>query len=197
MTTIRRLSVYSSLVVLLVTTLSFTLNGSLNYRSQSLSIAIEGTSSLHDWTIKSDKGKCDLALVMTNDKPTGISALNFSIPVETLKSGKGAMDKNTYNALKSGDFKNITYTLSSGTVTPIDAVTYQIKTIGKLTIAGSARLIDLYAVAKYNAADRSFTISGSEKLKMTDYGVKPPEVMFGTIKTGNDITVSFNSKMIN
>jgi len=177
--------------------MSFTLNGSLNYRSQTLTIAVDGTSSIHDWSIKSDKGKCELTIMMTNDKPTGISALNFTVPVETLKSGKSSMDKNTYNALKAENFKNITYTLSSGTITPVDAVTYQIKTIGKLTIAGSARLIDLVGVAKYNPADRSFTISGSEKLKMTDYGVKPPELMWGTIKTADEITVNFSSKIIN
>ncbi len=27
---------------------------------------------------------------------------------------------------------------------------------------------------------------------MTDYGVTPPEVMFGTVKTGDDITISFD-----
>jgi hypothetical protein len=31
---------------------------------------------------------------------------------------------------------------------------------------------------------------------MTDYGVSPPTAMLGTIKTGNDITVSFSSKIV-
>ena len=34
--------------------------------------------------------------------------------------------------------------------------------------------------------------TGSYTLKMTDFSVKPPTAMFGTIKTGDEITVKFN-----
>jgi polyisoprenoid-binding protein YceI len=133
---------------------------------------------------------------MTNDKPTGIAGLNFNIPVESLKSGKSAMDKNTFKALKSDVHKSITFQFVSGTVSQTDAVTYQVKTIGKMTIAGTTRQMDLWATAKYNPADKSFTVTGTEKMKMTDFNVTPPTVMFGTIKTGNDISISFSSKFI-
>ncbi len=196
MTPIRRMSVYSALVVLFVTTLSFSLNNNQNYRAQGLNISISGTSTLHDWTLKSDKGKCDVNFVMTGDKPTGISALSFTIPVETLKSGKSAMDKNTYKAMKADEHKNVSFALVSGKVIQKDAVTYQILTIGKMTIAGTTRQMDLLATATYNPTDKSFTVSGSEKMKMTDFNVTPPTVMFGSIKTGNDITISFSSKFI-
>jgi hypothetical protein len=106
------------------------------------------------------------------------------------------MDDNTYKALNSKNNKTINYVLSSATVTQSDAVTYQIRTIGKLTIAGATKETDVNAVAKYNAADKSFTITGSKKIRMTDFGVKPPTMMLGTIKTGNDITVSFATKII-
>ena len=196
MTPIRRLSVYAALVAVFVTTLSFSLNNNQNYRAQGLTIAISGTSTLHDWTLKSDKGKCEVNFVMTGDKPTGIAALSFTIPVETLKSGKSAMDKNTYKAMNADEHKNVSFTLVSGTVTQKDATTYQIVTIGRMTIAGTTRQMDLLATAKYNPADKSFTVTGSEKMKMTDFNVTPPTVMFGSIKTGNDITIAFSSKFI-
>lgn len=195
MTTIRRISVFSSLVIFLLTAFSFTLNN-INYHSQTLKLSIDGTSTLHDWTITSDKGIIQMDLVMTNNKPTGLSSLSFGVPVESLKSGKGAMDKNTYKALKSDKNKTISFVLSSASITPVDAITYNVKALGKLSIAGNTKDTDVSGVLKYNAADASFTLTGTKKMKMTDVGVTPPSVMLGTIKTGNDITISFQSKII-
>jgi len=31
-----------------------------------------------------------------------------------------------------------------------------------------------------------------KKIKMSDYGIDPPSFMFGTVKTGDEMTVSFN-----
>src|SRR5688500_3704968 len=155
MKTFKHLSILSAFVVVAMATLSFAVISNQNFHSKSLNISISGTSTLHDWTMTSDQGKLDISFIMNNDKATGLSALNFSIPAESLKSGKGLMDKNTYKALKTGQHKAITYQLASATVTPVDAVTYQIKTKGKLTIAGNPRDTELDAVAKYNAADKS------------------------------------------
>jgi len=198
MTSIRRFSVLPALVLILTTMFSFTIkesNNSLLYRTNNLSIAVDGTSSLHEWTIKSEKGQCDMNLVLTGDKLTGISSLNFSVPVETLKSGHGSMDNNTFKALKSKNYKNITFTLTSGTVTPVDAANYKIKAVGKLSIAGTTKETELLANVKYNAADQSFTLSGVKKMNMTDYNVEPPTALFGTIKTGNGISITYNAKI--
>ena len=35
--------------------------------------------------------------------------------------------------------------------------------------------------------------SGSQKIKMTDYGVTPPKALFGALVTGDDITISFST----
>jgi hypothetical protein len=33
---------------------------------------------------------------------------------------------------------------------------------------------------------------GSKKIKMTDFNVEPPSFMFGSVKTGDEITVTFD-----
>ncbi|MBD0351341.1 MAG: YceI family protein [Flavisolibacter sp.] len=196
----RRMSVPSIALFLIMTMMSFTLKGSLTdvkFHSQSLSLTVSGTSTLHDWDEKSDKGRCEVLLVIdNNDKLTGISGLNFSVQAESLKSGHSLMDNNTYKALKTDTYKTITYVLSTASVTPVNAGTYQIRTTGTLTIAGTTRETDLAATAKYNPSDKSFTITGTKAFKMTDYNVKPPTVMMGTIKTGNEISVSFTTKIV-
>jgi hypothetical protein len=200
MTSLRRLSVFSVALILMITGASFSTgsgNNLIKFRSQNLDLSISGTSTLHDWEMKSNKGKCEVVLALdNNDKITQLTGLYFEVLTESLKSEHTSMDDNTYKALNSKNNKTINYVLSSATVTQSDAVTYQIRTIGKLTIAGATKETDVNAVAKYNAADKSFTITGSKKIRMTDFGVKPPTMMLGTIKTGNDITVSFATKII-
>jgi polyisoprenoid-binding protein YceI len=200
MNLLQRISVSTTLLLVLTVATSFTLtNGNIStkFRSSNLDLSISGTSSLHDWEMKSKQGKCEVVFELgENDKITSVSGLNFSLDATTIKSEYTMMDNNTYKALKTKTNKNISFVLTSGTVTQSDPSSYLVKVIGNLTIAGKTQKIDLAATAKYNGADKSFTINGSKKLKMTDYGVDPPTAMLGTIKTGNDITISFSSKII-
>jgi polyisoprenoid-binding protein YceI len=200
MNLLRRISVFTTMLIVLTVASSFSLtngNVSTKFRSANLDVSISGTSSLHDWEMKSKQGKCEVVFDLgENDKITGVSGLNFTLDATTIKSEYTMMDNNTYKALKTKTNKNISFVLSSGAVTQSDPSSYLVKVIGNLTIAGKTQKIDLAATAKYNGADKSFTINGSKKLKMTDYGVDPPTAMFGTIKTGNDITISFSSKII-
>ncbi|MBC7887947.1 MAG: YceI family protein [Ferruginibacter sp.] len=161
------------------------------YHAETLALSITGTSSLHDWEMTSGKGQVDAMILVANDKVT-FSRLSFTVPAESLKSGHGAMDKNTYKALDTKKNANISFVLVSGNVTPTGANTYLLKGIGKLTISGTTLQTDLVATLKYNPADKSFTCSGIKKFKMSEYGVKPPTVMMGAIKTGDAISISYN-----
>lgn len=200
MKSLKQIAIFSSMMFLLIGVSSFSLkNGGDNtkFHSSNLNISIKGTSTLHDWEMKSAKGVCEVVFTIDkNDKISGLTNLAFTMDAKTIKSEHKMMDNNTYKALKTDKHKNINFTLTSGTVTPVDATTYRVKAIGNLTIAGSAKKVELDAVAKYNAADKSFTVNGSKNLKMTDFNVTPPTVMMGAIKTGNDITVAFSTKII-
>ncbi|GEO11563.1 YceI family protein [Segetibacter aerophilus] len=163
------------------------------FRAQNGSVQVAGTSSLHDWTEKSDKGGGEATFSFNNDKLADLAALTFSVPAKSLKSEHNMMDNNTHKALNAENNPNITFVAGSGSVTPIDANTYSIKASGRLTIAGNTRETEVIATGKVNA-DKSISVSGSKKFKMTEYGVKPPTAMFGTIKTGDEITISYNLK---
>ena len=165
------------------------------FQSNGVTISLTGTSTLHDWEMKGAQGSGQAAIdVDATGKLNGISKLNFSIPSVSLKSEHTMMDKNTYKALNSEKFPNISFTLSSATVTSLGNNNYQFNCVGKLTIAGFTRETDLVATGHFNPADNSITVTGVKKMKMTDYNVKPPTVMMGTIKTGNDISIAYNVK---
>jgi len=183
-------------VALVAVALTLTISiGQLKFGASNAAITIKGTSTLHDWQMASQEGKCDATLVMTGEKLTGISNLSFVLAAESLKSGTSGLDKNGYKALETKKYPSISFYMTTGTITAVDATTYQFKGQGNLTISGNTHLTDLVATLKYNAADKSFACSGTKVIKMTDWKVTPPTFMFGTIKTGDQITIGFNLKI--
>ena len=74
-------------------------------------LEVHGTSSLHDWHIDAQEqsGK----MIITNSEDLAINTLSFSVKAESLKSGKSSMDKNTYKALKTGEYKTIDFNFPS------------------------------------------------------------------------------------
>jgi polyisoprenoid-binding protein YceI len=160
-----------------------------------MDMRLAGTSNVHAWEMKAAKGNSKATFVVDKaGKITSISSLSFSFPAKNLKSGKTAMDKNTYKALKTETSPNITFILTSSTITSTGVNTYKLTGIGDMTIAGTMKETSLVATGKYSPDDGSFTITGVKKMKMTDYKVKPPTALLGRIKTGDDITLSYNIK---
>jgi polyisoprenoid-binding protein YceI len=62
---------------------------------------------------------------------------------------------------------------------------------GLLTIAGKENAMELRGTG---TADNAGTIrmKGSTKFKMSQFGVKPPTLMLGSMKVGDPVTVSFD-----
>ena len=187
---LRQIALFFALIAI-----SFTSFSQTTYKSTALDIRLAGTSNIHDWEMKATAGNSQATFVVNaNGQVTSLSNLSFSLPAVNLKSGHSAMDKNTYKALKTSVNPNILFVLTSADVTAKGGNNYQIKCMGKLTIAGTVKQTDLVATAKYNPSDKSMTIDGIKKMKMTDYNVAPPKALMGTIKTGDDIAISFNLK---
>lgn len=162
-----------------------------NYNGISSYITIDGTSNLKDWMSVSKNAR--VAMVMTID--TGglksIQYLMVDVPVKSIKSPKGAvMDNNTYSALKADNYPSIIYKLEK--VNNIEKIgeIYVISTVGSLTVAGVNKKIELTVVC-YIGKDRNVYFRFSKKIKMTDYNIKLPSILFGLIKTGDEIELKY------
>jgi len=170
------------------------LNAQTHYIGTSVDLIISGTSTLHDWTMKDVKADCSATIDLD---PSGqvntLTALVFSTPVNALKSEHSSMDNNAYKALKSDKNPSITYTMTSVTLAQTTAGT-TLTCKGKLTIAGATRDEDLVAVCKANP-DGTLTVTGTKPISMQQYQINPPTFMLGTVKTGNDIVLTFNLRL--
>ena len=153
-------------------------------------LTVFGTSNLHDWEIqaKAMSGKSTLAIEVSDLK--AIKSLDFAVEVEQLKSGKSGMDDNTFKALKSKTYKNITYKLVNvAKITEASGGNFTVETQGDLTIAGVTKRINQTFTVKLVGKKAIF--SGKTKIDMTAFEVKPPTALMGTIKTGKEVTIDF------
>lgn len=171
----------------------------LNVLPQS-KLYIDGTSTLHDFTINAkkvdgyvelEKSAVDGDTLQSIEKLTGLKVV---IPVKKLDTDKSSMNDNMDDALKADDNPNITYELK--TIDPSDMPktvgdSVEFKTTGNLTIAGKPNSIEM-TVKGVKDKDGNVTFVGQKTVKMTDYGVEPPTMLFGTIKTHNAVVVHFN-----
>ena len=189
-------SLFSTLVILLTIALGTVVaqqNG-VTLMDKS-TMQIDGTSTIHDWTADVEKMSVDLgfnAKALASDTlGNPVNSLSLSVPVESIESGKGGMNRKIYGALKKDDYPNITYELSSADLadTSSDSL-FQLNTTGMLNIAGVSKEVS-FPVEGSMQEDGSYKFTGSYEINMKDYDVDPPSAVFGTIKSGELVTISF------
>ena len=175
-------SIYLTLVLSLAAFAAMAQTYTVSNKTSKLEVF--GTSTLHDWEIKAEtvSGKADLTVDGAN---VTINSLYFQLKGETLKSGKSSMDKNTYEALKTDDHPWIKYQLKTA-----KAEGGKLSTTGTLTIAGASKQVQMTVTPTVEGNKVSF--KGKITFKMSDFKIDPPTALMGTIKTGDEVTISFD-----
>lgn len=158
---------------------SYTLDSKSNF-------SVAGTSTLHDWEMKSASGTGTATLNIANGKLTDIDALTVTLLAESVKSEKKSMDKVAYETLKTDKNKNIKYVLKSAE--KVNETTWELT--GTYTIAGVSKVYK--TSVKTTVTKDGLNLQGSNKITFSDFGMKSPTAMLGTIKTGQDLTIKFN-----
>lgn len=153
----------------------------------SYEITLNGSSNIHDWTMKSSGSGLEgtFTLDPTTKQVEGIAPLTFNLPVKNLKSDEGLLNSRAYDALKADKNPNFTFKLNN-----VTAQGAQLNLVGQLTISGNTREITLPVTVKKNA-DGSQLLSGAKKIKMSEWGVKPPSYMLGVMKVYDDLTINY------
>ena len=119
-------------------------------------------------------------ITIGSDKIVNIKSLKFSFPVITLKSGKTSMDNNAYKALDEKQYPKVYFEL----VEVESIIDQMIKAKGNLTVS-----LDV----SYKVSENVVWFTGSIPITFTQFKIDPPKALFGSIKTGNDLIISFNT----
>lgn len=159
--------------------LSINLANAQKISQQSSNVKIDGTSTLHKWDMTSTQ-----STFSADVKGNKIEDVKFVLKATSLKSKDSSLDKNAYKALNTDKYPDIVFT-ASGLPTSGSASVQ-----GNMTISNVTKSISIPVNVTKNG--NSYTIKGSTKLKMTTFGIKPPSVMMGTIKSGDEININFS-----
>lgn len=159
--------------------------------SKDVVMNLSGTTPVKNWSMTAIglKGQANLE-VASSGLLSAVEDLVFVLPVHNLKGEVAAMDENAYQALKADRHKEIVFKLTTAAIIPQLNNTSMVEAQGTLTVAGVTRKVALKMYAFVNS-DGSVTFTGSKKLKMSDYDVERPSLLFGAIKAGNEMTLTY------
>lgn len=176
----------------------------VTYRAQpGGKLRIDGTSTIHDWTVESSliggslelESNFPLTASATPPPKTGqVNAkANVLIRVSSLKSGKPSMDSVMHAAMKEKEYPQITYVLKQLSLKSVKAgEPLKFDSVGLLTISGFTRPVEMEVTIEPVEKGR-LKVVGQTQLKMTDFGIQPPAPTIGAglIKTADDVKITF------
>jgi polyisoprenoid-binding protein YceI len=161
-------------------------------------VTIDGTSNFRDWQEKVGDVTGDMTAVVREDGSVDLSSIRIKMKVLSIKSDMGRlMDNKTYEALKGETYPEILFTVSAPTrLVQVRDCQTAIPVKGELALAGVCRPI-MMLIKTFEIRRGNLSFEGSQRIRMSDYGVKPPSALFGTMRAGPDITIHFNTNFIN
>lgn len=140
--------------------------------------------------------KCNARTTTTNimtDAPdvasAGVAELvtkaSVVVPVAALDCGNGTMNEHMRKALKASEHADVKFVLSGYEVNGASATIN-----GTLTIAGKDNPIQIPATVTPEGT--GIRVKATKAIDMTQWGVKPPSLMMGTMKVKPAVTIGFD-----
>lgn len=147
---------------------------------------IDGTSTVRSFTCTAAKVDANVVAEAGAASNALVQSALLVVPVASLDCRNKTMNEHMRKALKSGENPQISWRMDDYKVDGTNVVI-----TGHLTIAGKENAIELRGVG---TADPSGTVrlKGSKEFRMSEYGIKPPSLMLGTMKVRDPIKVSFD-----
>ena len=119
--------------------------------------------------------------------------LTFIIPVAGLNSGDSTLDEHMAEAFKAAKFPEIRGTLKSYEARTGPDDSHIVNTSIELTVAGQTKTLPVTATVVVTGEE--VRIKGEKQLLMSDFGIDPPTMMLGVVKTADEIVVRFDLKL--
>lgn len=154
---------------------------------------VEGTSTVRSYSCEAAevKGSVDATPVLDLTKLDGaVTGAEVVVDVAGLECGNGTMNSHMRKALKMTEHGAISFRLNDYATTVAGTET-QVTMNGTLKIAGQERPVTIQGIATA-AAEGAIRVQGSHAIKMTDFGVKPPSLMMGTMKVHDPVKLNFD-----
>ena len=119
----------------------------------------------------------------------GVKSMEVVVDVAGMRSGKDGLDKNMRKSLKADKHPEIRFRMAGYELAKATApMTIDAK--GTLNVAGVDQAIQLSVTATREGD--TVRLKGTAPLLMTQFGIKPPTMMMGAMRTSDKIVVHFD-----
>jgi polyisoprenoid-binding protein YceI len=160
-------------------------------------LAVDGDSTVRSFTCKAQKLDVRLqpsegASLAPDQLAQALRGLSFELPATQLDCANDTMNGHLREALKAKENPSITFKMASYTAGAPQADGRRVLRIrGELSLAGATRPVELTAIAA-PTPDGGLRVQGRHTLRMTEWGVKPPSLMLGTMKVKEAVAIRFD-----
>ena len=157
---------------------------------------IKGTSTVRSFECKA--GALDAKVESTGPGATAalmsgtkaVTSAEVSILADRLDCGNGTMNSHMKKALKATEHPTIRFRIASYTLAK-SAEGMKADLTGTLTLGGVEKPVTVSAIGK-DEGDGKLRVNGTYELRMTEYGLKPPTLMMGTMRVNERVNVGFD-----
>jgi len=157
---------------------------------------VDGTSTVRSFQCKAAVLEADVeatdanavAGVLAGEK--AVRRVEVRVPAARLDCANGTMNEHMLKAIKAKEHGQIVFRVASYDVTRGgDGV--QGTLTGTLTLGGVQKPVSVTATGR-EAGTGTLRVVGAHELKMSDYGLRAPTLMLGTMKVGDRVKVGFD-----
>lgn len=150
-------------------------------------LKVSGTSTLHDWEMTSAQAQGTAEMTLEGATLKNVKAASVTLKTASVKSGTAKMDEIAHESLKASKHTDIVFTLTSFRTLDNNRA----QATGNLTIAGTTKPVTFNVATSTKSG--VVQLAGEANIKFTDFGIKPPTALLGTVKTGNELKLSFKA----
>jgi polyisoprenoid-binding protein YceI len=157
---------------------------------------IRGTSTVRSFECKAGPLEAKVetaapgatAALMGGEK--AVTAASITIPAAQLDCRNGTMNEHMKKALKVKEHPTIEFRIASYTLAKASEG-MRAELTGTLTLGGVEKPVTVQAIGK-DEGDGTLRVTGTHEIRMTEYGLKPPTLMLGTMKVNERVNVGFD-----
>ena len=155
---------------------------------------VDGTSTVRSYSCRATQvsgavqGEGTLSLAQLEATVRGAEV---NVPVASLECGNATMNSHLRNALKASEHPTIRFQLDTHSVTAASEAAGTAQIGGRLRIAGQEKPFTVEATVT-REANGAVRVVGSKEILMTQFGVRPPSLMLGTMKVRDPVVINFN-----
>lgn len=151
---------------------------------------VEGTSTVRSYRCEAGTLESKIVLTASDNATTPLAELvsgaEVYVPVAALDCANGKMNEHMQKALKMQEHPHIGFKLDAYEINGAEAMLH-----GTLSLAGQSNPVQIAATVA-EEADGIVRVQAAHAIRMTQWGIKPPSLMLGTMKVHDEVKVHFD-----